>query len=212
MAASYRFLLAAALAAAPAFAWQTPPPGAGEEDIVVTAERQEAIRAFVGALTRAPQAGQIPRFEDSICPAAYGLTGSARAAVVARMRAVADAAGLRTRGERCRPNILLMVTADKTALIRALARRNPHWFGTEDDTDAYGVMQQPGPVAAWHAQMVVNADGRGLRMVGGAVINQTTRQATRIEAAARPSFIAAAVVVEHRALAGLSTTQPPIMR
>lgn len=201
-------LLAAALAFADAaLAQRTPPPAEGEGDIVVTAERQEAIRAFVGALTQTPQTGQIPRFEDSICPAAHGLNGTAREAVVARMRAVAVAAGLRTGGARCRPNVLLMVTADKRALIRALAQRYPHWFGDERRNGAFSLMNQPGPVAAWHAEMTVNADGRGLRMVGDIEVNQTTRQAGRIQAAARPAFIAAAVVVERSALVGLSTTQ-----
>lgn len=198
-------LLAIAFALAPPAVAQPQP--AEDETIVVTAEREEAIRGFVGALTVAPQTGQIPRFEDSICPAAFGLSATVRATVVARMRAVAQAAGLRTGNEGCRPNILLMVTADKNALIRALARRNPHWFGDERNEDAYGIMQQPGPVAAWHAEMMLNADGRGLRMVGGFAVNQSTRQATRLEAAARPSFIAAAIVVEQNVLTGLSTTQ-----
>jgi hypothetical protein len=202
-----RALLAATFVFAVPAAAQQAPPAASETDIVVTGEREQAIRDFVGALTQVPSTSQIARFEEAICPAAYGLSGPARAMVVGRMRQVAAAAGLNLGGERCRPNVLLMITEDKQALIRALQQRNPSWFGDQLHNDAYGVAQQPGPTAAWHAEAIVNADGRALRMVGGFSVNRTTRQATRLEPAARPAFIAAAVVVERQALPGLSTTQ-----
>ena len=208
----FRPLLALALAAAvvtPAAAAQEPPAPVRGTDIVVTgdADRDAQIRDFVGALTRAPVSGQLARFEESICPAVFGLSEPVREAMVARMRAVAAGVGLRTGGERCTPNVLVMVTRDKQVLIRALARRNPNWFGERPENGVTGVSRQPGPVSVWHAEAVVNADGRALASQGEAAVNQTTRAGSRLQEAARPAFVAAAVVIEADALTGLSTTQ-----
>lgn len=204
-----RAVSAAILAAAgPALA-QDPPQTGTEADVVVTGarEREQEIRDFVGALTPAPMTGQLARFENAICPAVFGLSGPLRTAVVNRMRRVSAAVGLRVARGTCRPNLLLMVTRDKRALISTLAQRYPHFFGDEPADRPSRIAQEPGPAAAWHARFVVNADGQLLPMQGGFHVNRTTRRASRIAAPTRPVFVAAAVVVERDALPGLSTTQ-----
>lgn len=204
-----RTVLALALAsAAPAFA-QEPAPAGDQSNVVVTGtlEREQEIRDFVAALTPGPGNGQLARFENRICPAAFGLSGPLREQVVTRMRTVSEAVGLRLAEEGCRPNVLLMVTRDKQAFIQALAARYPQYFGDDRENSARGVARQPGPASAWHAEEVVNADGRALARQGGFAVNRTTRNQSRIAASARPVFTAAAVVVERDALTGLSTTQ-----
>jgi hypothetical protein len=201
-------LLAAAFASAgPALAQDAPQTGA-ESNIVVTGapDREEEIRDFVGALTRTPRS-QLSRFDGQICPAVFGLSGPLREGVLNRMRRVTRAVGLRVAPARCTPNLLLMVTRDKRALIETLARRYPAFFGEDRASRPSRILSEPGPAAAWHAEAQVNADGRALDMEGGFYVNRTTRQATRAQAAARPTFVAAAVVVEREALIGLSTTQ-----
>jgi hypothetical protein len=217
------FLAAAALAAAgPAFAQhpspavqETPPASSppaqdqSEQDVVVTGtlEREQAIRDFVGALTRdVPMTGQLARFEDTICPGVYGLIGQARETVVNRMRQVAAYVGLRLGGENCRPNVLLMVTRDKRAFLQRLANRYPQFFDDEQNS-ARRVLAQPGPVSAWHATISLGANGQPLSTQGGFGVNRTMGSQGRIAASARPAFTAAAVVVESGALTGLSTIQ-----
>ncbi len=209
-------LLAAALAAAspahsqdasgdnPAAAPQAGPEG----DVTVTGtlERDREIRDFVGALTPVPMTGQLSRFEDQICPTVLGLSGPLRAAAIARMRRVATTVGLRVNRGRCRPNVLLMVTRDKRALIQTLVSRFPHFFGEEENSPRR-ILAEPGPAAAWHAAAELNADGRALPAQGGFTVNRTTRRASRISAPTRPAFFAAAVVVERQALTGLSVNQ-----
>lgn len=213
--------LAAALAAAgpaPAPAQPAPPPAppaAGPaaqdsgQDVIVTGtlEREQEIRDFVGALTRdVPMTGQLARFEDAICPGVFGLNGQVRQTVANRMRQVAAYVGLRLGGANCRPNVLLMVTRDKRAFLQRLASRYPQYFDDEENSPRR-VAAQPGPVSAWHATIVLSANGQPLSTQGGFGVNRSMGSQGRIAASARPAFTAAAVVVESEALTGLSTIQ-----
>ena len=199
-------LLGACAFAGPALAQDGPPTG---PDVVVTGapEREQEIRDFVGALTQAPMNGQLGRFEDAICPAVFGLSGPLREAVLRRMRRVSATVGLRVASGRCTPNLLVMVTRDKRALIETLARRYPAFFGDEAESSPSRIASEPGPAAAWHARAFLSADGQSLAVQGGFSVNLTTRRASRITAPGRPMLTAAAVVVERDALPGLSTTQ-----
>jgi hypothetical protein len=75
--------------------------------------------------------------------------------------------------------------------------------------DVRKLARAPGPAAVWHVQgPKVSAEGVELSDGGDEVyIHRTTRSESRITAAARPQFAAAAVVVEARSLAGLTTIQ-----
>jgi len=138
------FLLAAALAGAspalPQDAAQPAPPREGariqtDTDVLVTGtpqrEREREIRNFVATLTPVPATGQISRFEDAFCPAVNSVTPAARIRILDRMRQVAAAIGMRVGDAGCRPNMLLMLTRDKQATIREIARRYPHAFGVD---------------------------------------------------------------------------------
>lgn len=203
-----RAVLVLALACtAPALA-QEPPPAASPSDVLVTGtpDREQEIEDFVQALTPGPVTG-LARFEEAICPNVLGLSGPLKEAVLNRMRQVSEAAGLSVAEGDCRPNVLLMVTRDKRALIEALAGRYPHFFGDDRENGARAVARQPGPASAWHAEIVVNAGGHALPMRGGFYLNQTGLVGGRIKIPTRSVFIAAAVVVERQALEGLSAIQ-----
>lgn len=195
-------LLAAALLAAPAAA-QTDAP------IVVIGQRdiERQIESFVGALTPASPRGQIARFETAVCPGAFGLAETQRAAVRDRVRLVAEGIGLDVAAADCKPNLLIVVTADKTAFIKALGKDHGYMFGDRTPAQIRKIIAEPGPATAWQVQTMVNADGRPISNEGDMPINRTNRTPSRITAAARPAFMAAVVVVESKALEGLSTTQ-----
>ena len=195
-------LLAAALLAAPAAA-QTDAP------IVVIGQRdiERQIESFVGALTPAPPRGQIARFETAVCPGAFGLAETQRAAVRDRVRLVAESIGLDVAAPDCKPNLLIVVTADKTAFIKGLSKDHHYMFGNRTPTEVRQIIAQPGPAAAWQVQQMVNADGRPIPNEGEFAVNRTIRSPSRITAAARPTFLAAVVIVESKALEGLTTTQ-----
>ena len=194
-------LLALTLLAAPAAAQDDAPVVIGQRDI------EQQIESFVGALTPASPRGQIARFETTVCPGAFGMADAERSAVQDRVRAVAKGVGLDVAAADCKPNLVVIVTADKAAFLKALGKDHGYMFGARTPTQVRKILAQPGPATAWQIQTMVNADGRAIINEGDMPINRTTRNPSRITAAARPAFMAAVIVVEGKALEGLSTTQ-----
>ncbi len=195
-------LLSLALLAAPAAAQDDGP-------IVVTgySELEQQIKSFVGALTPASPRGQIARFETAVCPGVFGIPEAQRAAVRERLRAVAKGVGLDVGKPDCTPKLLVMVAADKTAVVKALGKVHNYMFGDRTPAQVRKILAEPGPATAWQIQTMVNGDGRIVANEGDMPVNRTTRNPSRITAAARPAFLAAAVVIDGAALDGLTTTQ-----
>ena len=209
-----RSLLIITIAAAPAGAVaQDQPKTPDGPDIIVTAPRpiDDEVRDFVGALTETPGTRQLSRFETrAACPTAVGIPVAQRDAVVRRMRRVAAGAGVPLAKEKCDANILVIVTRDKKVLIETLARRYSYLLGTLTPKQVRELAASPGPAAAWQlAGPQLNADGKAMVADpdSDTYINFTTLGGSRITAGARPQFAAAVVVVESKALVGLTTTQ-----
>ena len=199
----------ALLPLAPAAAQETA-RAPGDQEIVVTgnADVERQLTDFVGALTQTPGGGQLSRFETAVCPTAVGVSPTQKAAVIARMKVVAKAAGLDVGGASCTPNVLLIVVADKRAFLEALWAKHGYYFGDMSSWAVKRLISRPGPATAWQvAGPLRNADGRELASNDGVAINRTTRPDSRLSASGRPQFAAAAVVVESKSLEGLTTTQ-----
>jgi hypothetical protein len=193
----------------PAVAQETGEP-AGERDIVVTgnANVDRQLDDFVGALTQAPAGGQLSRFERAVCPTVVGVSPAHKDVLIARIRVVAKAAGLDVGGRRCVPNVLLVVTGDKRAFLEALRVKHGYYFGEMSGSAIRRLIAAPGPAAAWQVDgPKLNAYGQEMATNNGVAVNRTTRPDTRLSVGARPQFAAAAVVVESKALEGLTTTQ-----
>ena len=208
---AYFAALFALAAASPAFG-QSAPQQEDSSDIVVTGTRDMdgQVRDFVGALTKARPGDQLSRFEAAICPTAVGVSPTQKAAIVKRMKRVAGAAGLGIGGADCTPNVLLVVTGEKKSFIEALWKQHNYYFGDMSPGDVRRLAREPGPAAAWQvAGAMIDGDGREITTAktGDASANRSTRIGSRLNVAARPQFAAAAVVVEMKALEGLTTTQ-----
>ena len=188
------------------------PAPADPSTIVVTGQRtrEKDLQDFVAALTPTTVGGRLSRFERAICPYATGLPPGQRDAVANRMRRVAQAAGLRTGGKGCLPNVVLVVTQDKNALLRALRQSHPGYFGELSKREIRELEATPGPAVAWQTQgPPVTARGTEMNVDPGTglFINRTTESASRIEEGVRPQFDAAVVIVERKALDGLTVMQ-----
>ncbi len=193
----------------PAVAQETRQPD-GHQEIVVTgnADVERQLTDFVGALTQAPGRGQLSRFETAVCPTVVGVSPQHKDALIARIRVVAKAAGLAVGGSRCNPNVLLVVTGDKRAFLDALRKKHGYYFGEMSSSAIRRLIAEPGPAAAWQVDgPMLNAYGQEMATNNGVAVNRTTRPDTRLSVGARPQFAAAAVVVESKALDGLTTTQ-----
>ena len=201
--------LAAAAAAAP-LAAQTPPAGTEQSPIVVQGrrDRDTEIRELVNTLPPAWVGGHISRFEHSACPAVLGLPPEMRALVIERMRAVARAGGVPVGNANCQPNVVVMVTTDKRQLIELLERRFPNYLGELSDNQVRQLARSPAPAALWHLKGMVDASGRELSAPGEPfVVQRTTHAASRLTDQAHMEFIGSVLIVESRALMGLSTTE-----
>src|SRR5690348_12827289 len=84
-------------------------------------DRAKRISNFVKDLTPSDLSyNQLSRWEVPVCPAVFGLAPQQRSFVVTRMRSIAQAAGVPLAGARCDPDVIVIVTSNKAALLAAL--------------------------------------------------------------------------------------------
>lgn len=204
--------LLAALTAIVSMATAPPPADPPRSDepqtVTVTAapDIDRQVKDFVGSL--APHTNeQMSLLAAIFCPIVQGLAASDAAAVEARLRTVASAVGVKVGDSRCRPNMLLIVTADKRAFIQALATRKPDYLGNLDPAPLRALLRTPGYAAAWQIGGTVADSGQVLTDVSNDIPIRTTTSASRIGEPVRPVFDVAVVVVEARGLAGLTRNQ-----
>ena len=208
-----------AQAAAAAAAGQVPP---GNSSIVVEGIRDRAKRLqnFVKDLTPTTLTyNQLSRWEEPVCPAAFGLAAPQRSLVVDRMRTLAKAAGVPLAKPGCDPNIIVIVTSDKAALLAALEKKHPDYFPADwSDRTVRRLERSPDPVAAWQFEGVLSTDG--LRISDGTASNDTvdpaglvaattatTAPASRLRPLGRHDVLTSILIVQTSALAGITTTQ-----
>lgn len=205
------FASAALMLATAAGAQQQQPQTSDGPEILVTGTRDlpDQIRDFVGALTEAPVRGQLGRFEWAVCPVALGFQPAQKQAVERRLRSLAEAVGLRVGRANCRANMLVIATADKRAFLQSVWARHRRFLGGMSASEYRRLLAEPGPAAAWQQVGRLAADGTELSddSDSGVAINRTFTAPSRITGGARPHYEAAAVVIEGRALEGLTTTQ-----
>jgi len=203
------FLLGAAIAA-PSSATQ-PPPEPDQPAIVVEGRRDQAqaVRELLKALPFAGPSEHIARFERAACPAVLGLRPDHDAAIVKRMRAVAAEARIPLGKPQCAPNVLVLVTSDKAALLDEMERRHPYLLASLTRGEVRAMKASRAPTALWHRRESIGVDGRTFTpdSVAGVVINRTTERPSRLRDFAHPSLAGAVLVIEMRALVGLTATQ-----
>ena len=190
----------------------TPPPTEGAEVVVTArADPEREIRDFVDVLADTRVSGRIERFETrQACPAVTGLPPSFAQAVVARMRRIAAAAEVPLAKPGCRANVVAMVVTDKRAFLATLERKYPQFLSGLSGEARRKLMRDEGPAVAWQLSGAgLNADGVELEADpdSGATVNRTTTRGSRLTDSGRTQFTGAVVVIEAKALTGLTTTQ-----
>lgn len=188
---------------------------ADPQQIVVEGQRSRAraIHDFVAAVTPSRIGGQLSRFDSDACPAAVGLPEAQNQRIAARLRQVAEVAGVPLAPPGCRPNSLVIVVSDKDEFIAGLKKRYPIYFA-DPVNGSVKAPHEEGPATAWHIKGMMNADRMavGIHTPGadglpGRYTVSSSTDASRLRPQRIPHFLAGVVVVEARALAGLTTTQ-----
>lgn len=117
----------------------------------MTARLRAMVQAIaaLGALTMAAPASAdepIARFEAPVCPGVAGLKREAAEAVVGRMRANAEALGLRLAPDGdCDANVLVVMVDDGAAFLERLNDTRGFLFAELDPHDRRALMNAPGP-------------------------------------------------------------------
>ena len=194
------------------------------------AQRTNAPRAFVDAVTLQVEE-QAPRFHVPVCAASFGLPAGYGAAVVARIRDVAQAAGAEIeRDPDCRPNLIVMVANDSREVSEVLRRTRPDIYVGLDTIAIERMLATPGPVRAWQSSEAARAEGGAsynprddfLRQdvhlhhgVPASLLRATTRRDLKLSVVL---FDVDAIdgltlrqIADHAALRGLAPTRPPEM-
>ncbi len=174
-------LAAFASTGAGALAQQSPPPAAaapkaGNSDslaeVTVTAERAKKlarrVREFVKQIA-VPENGQVglARWQaPPACPLVAGLSQRDGEYVLERLSEIGRKDHVPLAGERCRPNLFILVTAEPQKLLRAMERRNrPFTFGYvsyRTETPASVVdkfIETPRAVRVWYNPVEMTAEG-----------------------------------------------------
>lgn len=205
------YLLALALAATPTLAQDRPAPKADTEILVVgERERQEKqaeqIKDFVRAISTEGWDSPMTRFEN-ICPGVIGLSPAANLEIVARIRAVAAAAGIKVAEEGCRPNLRVVVVPDKEEMLELLKSKHPVLFRDYDGRPV-DLVKEDGPVTAWHVKQKLDRQGNSLEpSSSGITYIDFDGASPRVLALYRPVAMGAMILIEQKGLIGLTTTQ-----
>lgn len=205
-------LLLAALLTAAQPAAAAPPPAEDEQTITVTGNRdvRETVQEFVAALAPGRTARPLNRFEREVCPLVLGLSKAHSDAVAARLRRVASEVNMRVGKEGCGSNLFVLVTVDKKKLLDEMRRGDGEAFGSLSTDKIRALYRQPGASTVWHSEgPPIGRDGKEAAFddSAGYYVNRTTEAATRTNSGGARQFASATVVVERRALEGLTVTQ-----
>lgn len=185
-----------------------------ENEIVVTGPREpeEAAAEFVGAIS-VDHDNQIARFENGVCPAAFGLPDAEKTAVEARVREVAGEAGVEVERLACRPNLVIIVAAEPAEFIRTLHRKRPWLFRDLERRDIARLTAALTPGQAWHLLERRESDGRRAEHfvdTRGEFMDAhltPSHQFSRLKKSMRPALTLAFVVVDLSAVRKLTTAQ-----
>ena len=178
---------------------------------------------LAGIAAAFPAAAAVPptRFTLPVCPAVYGVGPQQAAFITGRIRQIAYAAGVPLAGAPCDPNAIVIVTADKNALIRGLEQHHSDYFPIEwNKRDIRALESNPSPAVAWQFEGLITPDG--LRIAENTIPSlvdpvppaalfqstpPTTAPASRLRPAERHDVMTSVLVVQANALQGLTAMQ-----
>lgn len=190
------------------------------DPIIVEGTRNtaEQVRTFVDMLTPAPIRGQLARFVTDVCPSVIGLSQRQDQLVETRIRAFAAAAGISLAKHGCQTNALLIVVDHKKEILEQLWRSSADIFPASwSDSQLQAIIKDPSPVAAWHLEITMGSDGGDIGQANySGIYHDNPRSVRVLRTTQRSPYIrplvgrrtsGTVVMIERRALEGLTTTQ-----
>lgn len=139
----------------------TPPPatpaaGAAEPKAAITIESRRAdlqprISAFVQQIAGSYYEDALARWFKDVCPFVSGLPDVDREAFLARFSEVARDAHVPLAGEKCRPNLYILMTEEPQELLKGMDKRNHSFtFGDAQPALVDAFIATPRAVRVWY--------------------------------------------------------------
>ena len=155
-------------AAGPESSSSSAPAGVGthQAQVTVTEDRSKfvsKITAYVNELTdlnSADPAAGMARWQDRACPLVTGLPRHQGEYVLERISVIAQAAGAPMGGEKCRPNLFIIVTKQPEKDLRYLEQRHrEEVFGDAAPITVSQFIATPRPVRTWYDTVEKTPEG-----------------------------------------------------
>jgi hypothetical protein len=151
-------------------------PGAAPDDdgttvdsLVVTARpapETKAIEAFVATVADETGSKRLGRWDRKVCPGVMGVRPQYAQMLIDRIAASAVEIGLEVGEPGCKPNMLILGTAESDKLTKELVKEYPDAFAKYDDgiraskKSFEAFMASKAPVRWWHVTRRTTADGQ----------------------------------------------------
>ena len=123
----------------------------GEVDITAQRELARRVSKFVDQIAATANAEGLPRWQIPVCPLVTGLPRQAGELILTRISEAARAAEVRLAGERCRPNLYVIVIDDPQKALAAVgARKRTNIFGQANASVVREFIDTPRAVRVWY--------------------------------------------------------------
>lgn len=181
-----------------------------------------AILSVAGPAAAQPaNAGTTPvRFTLPVCPAVYGLAPEQAAFVANRMRQIAVAAGIPRANQPCDANAIVIVTSNKPETIKRLEQKQTYFPREWSKDQIHALEADPSPATAWQLEGLLTPDGiRVAEMSDPSLVDPvdpgpllaatppTSLPASRMRPSIKRDLMTSVLVVDAKAMSGLTTTQ-----
>ena len=151
-----------------------PTPASEKNPIIVQGERlpeavlEERATQFVRATGVA--AGKTPaaRWIDPVCVQVQGLEETGKRAAEAKMRKIAESAGIAVAPDNCRPNIVVNFTGDGAGLAQEIHRRDSRRLALLSARARENVLNSSAPIRWIYSTELRGRDGQIVNADGGA--------------------------------------------
>jgi hypothetical protein len=143
-----------------------PERAAARPDVIISGQRElePRIAAFVDGLVGSYLHGEgLARWQKPVCPLVAGLPREEGEFILGRVSDIARAARIGLAGEKCRPNVYILVTGQPQDLLRGMGKRN-RWFtfGGATTNVIEKFITTPEPVRVWYHTSATTPEGTPL--------------------------------------------------
>jgi hypothetical protein len=162
-------LMVGFITATPALAAYAPPePVKLENTIIVMGQKQSSeelrqqVSTFVKSAATVPDEGQYARRRDPLCPAVAGIDPQYAAMVVAKIKAVAQAANVNVGDVKCRANLIIAFTKDSDAYIADAQKKRFGLLSAMRPDERSVLLKSSAPVRWLYTTKALGSDGMEL--------------------------------------------------